>query len=88
MNAMSPLPKDHPMMVAWEAHKATEDYANSLHWALRVMPMLQAGAPEAVTKADVCGLMPLEQRTRHVEGSMWAAFLAGWDAANSAKSNS
>lgn len=30
---MSPVPKDHPLMIAWEAYKATEDYANSRTWA-------------------------------------------------------
>lgn len=35
MSASSPVPKDHPLMVAWEAYKATEDYANTKRWAGR-----------------------------------------------------
>lgn len=30
---MAPVPKDDPLMRAWEAHKQTEDYANSKKWA-------------------------------------------------------
>lgn len=33
MGAMAPVPQDHPMMKAWTAHKATEDYRNLLNWA-------------------------------------------------------
>lgn len=33
MNAMVALPKDSPIMRAWDAYKATPDYANSLKWA-------------------------------------------------------
>ena len=55
MNASSPVPADHPLMVAWNAHKATEAFANSKRWA-----------------ADA----------NHAEGSLWALFLAGWEAAN------
>lgn len=33
MTAQSPLPKDHPLLNAWERFKQTEDYANSKKWA-------------------------------------------------------
>jgi len=33
MPAMAPVPKDHPMMKAWEAHVATDDFANTKQWA-------------------------------------------------------
>lgn len=33
MSAQTPLPKDDPLMVAWEAHKATEQHANDVRWA-------------------------------------------------------
>jgi hypothetical protein len=46
--------QDHPLMRAWNAHKATPEYANSVSWA---------------------------QHAEHVEGSMWALFMAGWTAA-------
>jgi hypothetical protein len=54
MPVETPLPKDSPIMLAWEAYKSGDDYANSFKWA---------------------------ERTEHREGSMWAAFLAGWRAA-------
>lgn len=34
MNVSAPIPPDHPLMVAWEAHKATEDFANTKRWAI------------------------------------------------------
>ena len=63
-------------MVAWEAYKATPDYANSKHWAMTIQPMMFTGDPESKRY----GLMPIEQREQHVEGSLWAAFLQGWQA--------
>jgi hypothetical protein len=33
MTCMAPVPKDHPLMVAWEAYKASDEYANSKKWA-------------------------------------------------------
>lgn len=75
---MVQLPADDPMMQAWAAYKATPEYKNSVRWALTIAPMLQAGDPEAETKR--LSLAPIEQRTQHVEGSMWAAFSAGFRA--------
>lgn len=75
--AMAELPLSDPMRAAWEKYKATADYANSKHWALRVAPMFQVGEE----RAAVCEMMPLEQRSRNVDGSMWAAFVAGYEAA-------
>ena len=51
---MAPVPKDSPLMVAWEAYKASEGYANTKAWALN---------------------------PQHVDGSLWAAFQAGYEAA-------
>ena len=71
-----PVPDDHPMMIAWKAYMATDDYKNSKHWAMTIAPMLQHGDPDADRKRY--SLMPVEQRERHVEGSLWAAFIEGW----------
>lgn len=54
-DTMAPVPNDHPMMIAWQAYKTTDEYANTRKWALH----------EA-----------------HVDGSLWAAFVAGFHAAN------
>lgn len=53
MPVMQQVAKDAPLMIAWEAYKATEDYANTKRWATK---------PE------------------HTEGSLWAAFMAGFNA--------
>lgn len=51
MPTETPIAKDDPLMKAWEAYKATDDFANTRHWALK---------------------------EPHTEGSLWAAFMAGW----------
>lgn len=81
MSAHQALPKDDPMLVAFDLYKATAEYANSKHWALRVAPMFQAGEGRDAT----CDLMPLEQRSRYVDGALWAAFVEGWNAAKAAQ---
>lgn len=82
MNEMAGCPSDSDLMKAWKAHQDTDAYRNSRHWALTIAPMVQAGDPEGERKRY--GLMPVEQRERHIEGSLWAAFLAGWNAAGGA----
>lgn len=54
MSTSAQVPQDHPLMRAWNAHKATPEYANSKSWA---------------------------QHADHVDGSLWALFVAGWTAA-------
>lgn len=76
-NASAELPLSDPMRQAFEKYKATSEYANSKHWALRVAHMSQVGED----RSAVCDLMPLEQRSRYVDGSLWAAFVEGWNAA-------
>lgn len=51
--AMSPIAKDAPVMVAWEAYKAGDSYQNTRRWA---------------------------SHEEHVDGSLWAAFSAGFTA--------
>ena len=34
MSVDAPVPKDSPMMLAWERYKATSEYANTRNWAL------------------------------------------------------
>lgn len=51
MPAMTPEPKDSPLMKAWEAYKQTPEYANTKQWA---------------------------SKEEHTEGSLWAAFSAGF----------
>lgn len=79
MTAATPVPADDPLRVAWDAYKATPEYANSKAWALHIAPIVQAAAPDAEHKRRF-EIMPFEQRERHVEGSLWGAFVAGFNA--------
>lgn len=54
MTAEAAVPADAPVMIAWTAYKAREEYANSWRWAAH---------------------------EEHRDGSMWAAFYAGFYAA-------
>jgi hypothetical protein len=83
MPAEQQLAKDDPRMVAWDAYKASDDYANSRRWALRIAPMIQGGDPDGDRKRE-CELMPYTQREQHVDGSLWAAFIVGWEAGRDA----
>lgn len=55
-DAEQPVRADAPLMVAWTAYTATEEFANTKRWA---------------TNPD------------HTDGSLWAAFAAGFAAASS-----
>ena len=33
MSTEAPLPKNHPALAAWDAYKASPDFANSFNWA-------------------------------------------------------
>lgn len=57
MSAQTPVAKDHPLMIAWDKYKATEEYANNKKWAM------------------------FPERSEDLDGSLWALFVAGWDAA-------
>ncbi len=35
MSCSTPVPSDHPLMIAWNAFKETEDFANGKAWSLR-----------------------------------------------------
>jgi hypothetical protein len=52
--ADTPVSPDSPLMKAWEAYKATDEYANTAYWALQ---------------------------SQHTQGSLWAAFVRGYEAA-------
>lgn len=80
MNAMAPCPSDSALMKAWEAHQATEEYANSLKWAVQYIPR---DDPEELERAWATGANPFTYRMKlqAAEGSLWALFSAGWKAA-------
>ena len=80
MNAMAPCPTDSALMKAWEAHKATEEYANSYNWATRYIP---PDDPEEIERIRASGANPWthQMKLQAAEGSLWAMFSAGWKAA-------
>lgn len=62
------LPRGDSRVIAWNKYKATDAYANSLKWAL------------ARKYEDNRPIAP-EQCVSNAEGSLWAAFTAGFEAA-------
>lgn len=55
MPTETPVAKNDPLMVAWEAFKSTEEFTNACRWALT---------------------------EEHLHGSLWAVFVAGYQAGN------
>ncbi len=69
-------PDDHPLMIAWNAHQQTDEFKNTLHWAKQNIVITAAEtAPEANR------VNPEEARKQRAIGSLWAAFMAGFNAA-------
>lgn len=80
MNAMSQCPPESDLMKAWNAYKETESYKNSLYWASTDLRMRQERAAERGIPPEANRATP-EMRRQYAEGSLWAAFMNGWDAA-------
>lgn len=80
MNAMTPCPADSDLMKAWEAYKATDDYANSYSWATQFIPEDGPAEVERV-RASGANYFGREQRMSAVQGSLWTAFMTGFAAA-------
>lgn len=80
MNAMAPCPKNSALMIAWEAHKATDEYADSLKWATQY---IAKDDPDEIERIRKSGTNPwtFEMKIQAAEGSLWALFCAGWHAA-------
>jgi hypothetical protein len=64
MSASAPVPKDDPLMKAWEVYKESDAYANARRWAVHA---------EAFNNNGVVTLM-----FPHVDGSLWSLFTAGY----------
>ncbi len=79
MNAMAECPKDHPLMIAWEKYKATEDAANTFKWAKAPLDYFDdEDIPEPKNGGNKWRKYNMEQA---IDGSLWAAFMAGFMAA-------
>lgn len=62
----TPLPKDHPMMKAWDAFCDTDEFKTALWWSVKTT--YDDGRPVN----DV-------QREQHCKGAMWLAFTKGME---------
>lgn len=63
------VPDDDPLMIAWKACQASEDYDNSRRWA-----------ETFIIKSNGHKLGAMSAEHPHLEGSLWAMFVAGWTA--------
>jgi putative SOS response-associated peptidase YedK len=63
-------------MKAWSAYQETDEFKNAFKWVTaeqrRALPKFYDKEANAVTE---------EQRDQWAQGSMWAAFMAGFEAA-------
>lgn len=71
MPVMMSLPDDHPMMIAWEKYRATPEAANSDKWA-RTLDVSEPMQGQIIVGHP------------HVDGALWASFVAGYEAASKA----
>lgn len=66
------VPADDPLMIAWKAYQATDEYANTFKWATD--PSLRHRREE-----------DRQRREQHFEGTLWAAFIEGYEACRNAE---
>jgi hypothetical protein len=64
------VPKDDPLMIAWEAYRATESFAVAKKWA-------------ETFEVRYCD-NEVKVRHPHIDGSLWAMFVAGFKARENA----
>jgi len=79
MPVMQQCPPDSPLMKAWSAYQETDDFKNSLIWAT-VTRYTDAGNQNFDVDEPANQISDL-QRAQHAKGSLWAAFMAGFNAA-------
>ncbi len=77
---MSPCPPESALMNAWNTHKGTDDFKNSIYWATTLFRMRAERAAEMGLDPNA-NVATGEMREQRAEGSLWAAFMAGWFAA-------
>lgn len=79
-SAMALCPKDSALMQTWEMYKISEEYKNSHSWATRYIP---EDDPAELERIRASGANPWtkEMKVQAVEGSLWAAFMHGWQEA-------
>lgn len=83
MNAMAPCPSNSNLMQAWDAYQATDDFKNSYSWATRYIPDDDTADLERI-RASGANPVTKEMKINFVKGSLWAAFMRGWQQAGGA----
>jgi hypothetical protein len=63
-NTAMALPKDHPLLIAWDEFCATDEFKNALAWAIS-------------TKYNDGRFISESQREEHGRGAMWLSFIKG-----------
>ena len=61
----APVPADDPRMIAWNAYRATDEYLKTAGQAIGIKPMRSVDR---------------ESRRQRIDGSLWAAFIVGFEA--------
>jgi hypothetical protein len=82
-DAMAPCPPDSELMKAWEAYKVSEAYANSYSWITRYIPEDDPAEIERIRQSGA-NAWTRQNKLQAAEGSMWAAFVQGWNGAGGA----
>ncbi len=77
---MSPCPPESALMKAWNAYKEADGFQNSIYWATTLSRMRSERAAEIGLHPNA-NVATGEMRQQRAEGSLWAAFMAGWFAA-------
>jgi hypothetical protein len=78
MPVMQQCPPDSPLMKAWMAYQKTDDFKNGLIWAT-VTRYTDADNQNFDVNEPANQISDL-QREQHAKGSLWAAFMAGFNA--------
>lgn len=79
-SAMGPCPVDSDLMKAWKAYQATNDFQNTSFWATTSLKTRPERAAE-IGLDPTANVATDEDRNRNIQGSLWAAFMAGFGAA-------
>lgn len=71
MSAQSPVPSDHPLMIAWTKLQESGEYVNA-----------RGQITQCIGSVDsLLGYTQITLKYPNVEGALWFAFCEGWKAA-------
>lgn len=70
-STQSPVPQDHPLMIAWNEFKKTTEYANAVRWSQELGAITINPGPHGTR---------LTADHPYLDGSLWGVFEAGFGA--------